>query len=133
MSVMSNMSIKRKLISIIMLTCTGALLLAGGVFVISEWISVRRLMVRSLSTQAAMTGDNCKAALAFEDAKDAQKTLEALKEESSIVFGCIYSKSGEAFASYYRDGADSRAGPGGLKPSLRKWGGRKGIASARAC
>jgi signal transduction histidine kinase/CheY-like chemotaxis protein len=107
---MHNMSIKHKLISIIMLTCTGALLLAGGVFVISEWVSVRRLMARNLSTHAAMAGDNCKAALAFQDAKDAQKTLEALKEESSIVFGCVYSKSGEAFASYYRDGADSRWG-----------------------
>jgi len=110
MPFMHNMSIKRKLISLIMLTCTGALLLAGGVFVISEWVSVRRLMVQNLSTHAAMTGDNCKAALAFQDAKDAQKTLEALKEESSIVFGGVYSKSGEAFASYYRDGADSRVG-----------------------
>ncbi len=111
MPFMHNMSIKHKLISIIMLTCTGALLLAGGIFVISEWFSVRRLMVRDLSTHAAITADNCKAALAFQDANDAQKTLEALKEESSIVFGGVYSQSGKDFASYYRDGADSSLRP----------------------
>src|SRR4030042_6303419 len=105
MPLMSNMSVKRKLISIIMLTCTGALLLAGGIFVISEWVSVRRLMVQNLFTHAAMTGDNCKAALAFQDANDAKETLSNLREESSIVFGCVYSKSGDAFASYYREGA----------------------------
>ncbi len=110
MPVMSNMSIKRKLISIIMLTCTGALLLAGGVFVVSEWVSVRRLMVQNLSTHAAMTGDNCKAALAFQDANDAKETLSNLREESSVVFGCIRGKDGKVFAHYSRDSAEDSAG-----------------------
>ena len=123
MPIMSNMSIKHKLVSIITLTCVGALLLAGGVFVISEWVSVRRLMVRNLSTHAAMTGDNCKAALAFEDANDAEKTLGALKEESSIVFGGVYSKSGGLLQATTAMGPIGWGLPhrnGGLKPTLRK-------------
>jgi len=103
MPIMRNMAIKHKLVSIIMLTCVVALLLAGAVFVFSEWASVRRSMVRNMTTHAAMTGDNCKAALAFEDANDAEQTLSVLEEESSIVYGCVRDKDGNVFADYNRD------------------------------
>ncbi len=111
MRVMQNMTIRRKLVSIIMLTCIVSLLLAGAILVVSEWAALRRDMVQNTSTHAAMIAENCKAAVAFEDAKDAEETLRALKQESSIVFGCVYVKSGEPFAIYYRDDADSSLQP----------------------
>lgn len=107
MPIMRSMAIKHKLVAIIMLTCVMALLLAGGIFVLSEWGALRRQMVQNISTHAAMAGDNCKAALAFKDANDAKETLSALKEESSIVFGCVFLESGEVLASYHRDEAAS--------------------------
>ncbi|MHC4742894.1 MAG: ATP-binding protein [Planctomycetota bacterium] len=103
MSIMRNMAIKYKLVSIIMLTCVAALLLAGGVFVFSEWAALRRDIVQAVSTHAAMTGDNCKAAVAFEDVNDAKNTLSTLREEPSIAFACIRDKKGNLFASYSRD------------------------------
>ena len=103
---LQNMAIKYKLISIIMLTCIVALMLAGIVFIIYERIHIRRDMVENLSTQAAIVADNCKAALAFDDAEDAQETLKALRAEPSIVFACIYNKSSEVFAQYHREGTD---------------------------
>ncbi len=73
--ILQNMTIKHKLISIIMATCMVALLLAGVVLILWEWSTLRHTMARNLSTQAEMIADNCKAAVTFEDAKDAKKTL----------------------------------------------------------
>lgn len=114
-----TMTIKGKLISIIMAVCIMALLLAGAAFIIWQWYSVRRTMVHTLSTQAMIVADNSKAALSFEDLDDAKTVLEALKAEPSIVFGGIYTTKGDIFASYYR--ADSKAFQ--VKPSkLQKSG-----------
>ena len=115
MAVLRNMTLKHKLISTTMLTCVSALLVAGAGFITWEWLSLRRTMVRNLSTQAEMIADNCKAALAFEDVKDAEDTLQALRAEPSIVFGCVYTSGGEVFASYYRDDVDSSVQPLGIR------------------
>jgi signal transduction histidine kinase len=84
-----------------MVTCIVALLLAGTSFVIWQWKSLCHSMVLNLSTQAGIIADNCKAALAFEDVKDAEDILMALKAEPSIVFACIYTGSGKVFARYH--------------------------------
>ncbi len=118
MSIVRNMTIKRKLIAILMLTSVAALLLAAIAFLILEWTSVRQTMARNLSTQAAMIADNCKAAIAFDDAKDAKETLSALKAEPSIVFGCVRTDDAKVFASYYRDTTDSGHGEVHSGPDL---------------
>jgi PAS domain S-box-containing protein len=105
------MTIRYKLISIIMLTCIAALLLAGAALIVWEWATLRQRMVRDLSIHAEMIADNCKAAVAFEDTEDAEETLKALHVESSIVFGGVYTAGGGLFAGYYRDGADSSVRP----------------------
>jgi len=115
MPIMRNIAIKHKLILIIMLTCISALLLAGTAFIVWEWSSLRQAIVQNLSTQAAMIADNCKAALAFKDIEDAKGTLKALHVEPSIVFGGVYTGSGEYFAGYYRDRIDSSVRPSELK------------------
>jgi PAS domain S-box-containing protein len=100
-----------------MLTCVVALLSAAAGFIVWEWTASRRTMVQNLSTQAEMIADNCKASLAFQDAKDAEVTLKALHVESSIVFGCVYTKDGKFFATYYRDFADTKVHPSEFKES----------------
>ena len=62
--------------------------------------------MEKLLTEAQITADNCKAALTFEDVEDAQKTLKALKADSSIVFACVYKKNGDVFTSYARTEAE---------------------------
>ncbi len=111
MLTMQNISIKHKLILITMLTCVVALLSAAAGFIVWEWTAFRRTMVQNLSTQAEMIAENCKASLAFQDAKDAEKTLSALHVEPSIVFGCVYTKEGKFFATYYRDFAETKVHP----------------------
>ena len=102
----SNMTVRRKLISIIMVACTTSLILVGAVFIIWQWFSLRHSMVRTLSTQAKVIADNCKASITFEEPQDANDVLKALRTESTIVFGGIYTIDGDIFASYYRADQD---------------------------
>ena len=101
-----NMTIRHKLTSITMLICIGALFLTGSMFIAWEWTSLRRNLLLDLSTQAEMIADNCKAAVAFEDVKDAEEALRSLHVEPSIVFGCVYNGEDRVFATYSRDSAD---------------------------
>ncbi len=114
-SKIQNMTIKHKLILIIMLTCIFSLVLAGGAFIAWEWLTIRINMETNLSTQAEMIADNCKAAVAFEDIEDAKETLDALRADTSIVFGGIYNNSGELFA-YYRNNINGEV----LLPEMKK-------------
>ena len=104
MPVLENITIRHKLTAVIMVTCIAALLLVGTVFITWEQVTSRRDAARTLLTQAEMVADNCKAAMAFEDAEDAEEILRSLHVEHSIVFACVYTKGGRVFASYYRDG-----------------------------
>ena len=100
MHILKNVTIKHKLISIIMATCVGALILSGFINFLFERKENHRETIKSLQCHAKMIGDNCSAAIAFEDAKDAQETLASLQAESSIVFACVYTKDGEVLACY---------------------------------
>jgi len=117
MPALRNMTIKYKLVLIIMLACIVGLVLAGATFIGWEWHTFRNNMVRSVSTQAEMIAENCKAALAFQDAEDAKETLRALRVDSSIVFGAVYTNNNKLFATYYRDYADLKVHPGEFKDS----------------
>ncbi|MBN2181350.1 MAG: HAMP domain-containing protein [Sedimentisphaerales bacterium] len=104
----SNLTIRRKLITIIMLACTLSLFLVGSTFIFWQWFSLRRSMVRTLSTQAKVIADNCKASITFDEPQDANDVLKALMTEPSILFGGVYTVDGDIFASYYRGNQDRR-------------------------
>jgi PAS domain S-box-containing protein len=99
-----DFSLKQKLVAIIMLTCVPALLLAGGVFIAWEWVSLRHAMVRDVSAQAGIIAQNCRAAVAFKDRADASAVLQTLDTLPSIVAACLRSKDERIFASYARSG-----------------------------
>ncbi|MBN2588402.1 MAG: HAMP domain-containing protein [Sedimentisphaerales bacterium] len=64
----------------------------------------RKEIVTSTLCYAEMIGDNCRAALAFEDAQDAEETLKSLQAESSIEFACVYTKEDRLLAQYQSSG-----------------------------
>jgi PAS domain S-box-containing protein len=119
MSILRNMSIKHKLIAIIMLACTTGLLLTGAAVIGWGREVFRDNTVQNVSTLAEITAENCKAALSFQDAKAAKDTLQALSVEPSIVFGCVYvtGDDDKPFAAYYRDQgyAETKIRPSGFK------------------
>lgn len=95
-----NMAIRHKLVAIAMLTCAAATLLSSGVQMVRRESQLRHSAVRAMSSYASIIGENCKAALAFEDRGDAKDTLESLRVEPSIVFACVYAKDKRVLAQY---------------------------------
>src|SRR5512133_419535 len=104
-SFVHDLSLKHKLIAIIMLTCMAALSAAGAVFAAWEWTSLRRSVVEDLTAHANILADNCKAAITFRDAADADKILRTVEARPSIVTACVYTSDGRLFTAYVRKGA----------------------------
>src|SRR5438034_1052770 len=100
-----DLPIRKKLRGVIMLTCGAALLLACGAFAGYEWITFHNTMPRQQDTLAEIVGANCAAAVIFNDAKSAERTLGALQAEPHIVAACLYAPDGRPFAAYARSDA----------------------------
>jgi PAS domain-containing protein len=121
MSFLNNGTIKRKLMTIIMLTCGVALALACGAILIYEVADYRSVLRRNTEVMADVIGDNSGPPLLFKDEKAAAKTLAALKAEPYVISACVYDKSGVPFATYYRTEGE-RADPPKVKPESYAFG-----------
>jgi signal transduction histidine kinase/DNA-binding response OmpR family regulator len=111
MSLLRNLSIRRKLMLIIMATSGIALLLACAAVVAHDLLTLREQMVRDLSVRAELIGANSTAALLFDDQQAARETLAALKGQPHIISACIYTRDGRTFASFLRAGASDASLP----------------------
>src|SRR5262249_37071921 len=85
----------------------------------------RRSMVRDLSMLAEVIGDNCTAALEFDDRHAAEETVGALRADPHVVAACVYGRDGRPFAAYDRDGAPAgfSAAPAGIEAERARFGG----------
>jgi signal transduction histidine kinase/HAMP domain-containing protein len=99
-----DLSLRHKLTAIIMLTCVAALSLVGGVFMAWEWTSLRRATVRNLATHAEILADDCRRAVTFNDAADANDILRTAEVVPSITMACILTGEDKLFAVYRRPG-----------------------------
>ena len=115
-----NLSIKRKLMLITMLTSSVALLLSSASFLIYDLISFRHLLTQDLDTQAQIIGYNSAAAMAFRDEPVATATLAALKAKDDIVAAVLYTPDGKIFAQYVPGG--DKAAPAAIPPKLSRTG-----------
>ena len=114
-----NLPIRRKVVLIIMLTTTGALLLAGVGLIASELRRSRREMETDLATLATIIAHNSTAALSFSDPAAAEETLEVLRSNPPIVAAAVYGQDGHLFAVYQRQEGQhappAQAGPDGTQ------------------
>ena len=94
-----------------MATCLAVLLLASFTQLLFERGEYREETIDSISCYAEMIGDNCRAALAFEDEEDAEETLKSLQAESSIAFACVYTKEAKVLAYYQRPNLTGKFSP----------------------
>jgi len=99
-----NLSLRRKQTLIILLTSTITLLLACAAFVGFEVLNFREELANEISVMAQIAGNNCAAALDFNDPKAATDTIGALRVELPIANACVYNRRGEVFAQYQREG-----------------------------
>ncbi|MCE5199576.1 MAG: response regulator [Armatimonadota bacterium] len=97
-----DIPIKSKLIAITMLVSCVVLLLACAGILVQESFDNKKIMVRDVSTQAKIVGDNSTAALAFFDHESAREILNALQAKTNIVSACLYDSKGKQFVRYFR-------------------------------
>ena len=95
-----DLPIKRKLMLVILLTSSFALLLMGSALITYELITFRRTLAADMGVLADIVGSNSTAALAFQDRKNAQEILSALSAEAQITAAAIYDENGEIFARF---------------------------------
>src|ERR1700686_1206273 len=100
-----NYTISQKLTWMNMLVSAAALLLACGGFCAYDLYSFRDALVRNVSIQAQIIGDNTTSALLFDDPHSAEKTLSALNANRRLMYAQIYTHDGQPFAAYWRERA----------------------------
>lgn len=100
-----NVSIKRKLIVLMMLVVVTAMALSGTTLIIHDVRKMDDDMVRQLSVLADVLGSNTTAALAFDDSRTAAELLGSLRVQPMITAAVLFDKNGNIFATYPADGA----------------------------
>ena len=114
-----DLSIRRKLTAIVLVTCGVSILFACTMLAVYDVTAFRREIAVELVSTAGMTGSNTTAALSFGDTNAADKTLNSLAAQTHIVAAAVYAADGSVFGRYVRTGADSQlvpphAGPDGI-------------------
>src|SRR5450631_3481492 len=92
--------IKRKLMLVILLTSSFALLLMGSAVITYELVTFRRSLAVNMGVLAQIVASNSTAALAFQDPRSAQEILGALSAERQITAAAIYDQNGNMFARF---------------------------------
>jgi two-component system CheB/CheR fusion protein len=119
-----DLPIKRKLMLVILLASSVALLLMGGALVIYERATFRKVLRTNMSVLAQIIGSNSTGALAFDDPDNAREILSALLAEKQVKTAAIYDKNGQIFAWFpaeaRSDQFPSRPGQTGYKFNRRE-------------
>ena len=92
--------IRRRLMTIILLTCGAVSLLTCACFFAYEFFTFRQTTIANLSTVGAILASNSTAALTFTNPEDAEEVLSALQAEHHIRAACLYDANGKLFAHY---------------------------------
>ena len=95
-----DITIKKKLIIIIMGVTFVTLVAAIAVQLISSYLSMRADVHKRLQLTADITGTNVASALDFLDPEAANLVLKSLVFENSIMLACLYDSAGNIFALY---------------------------------
>jgi PAS domain S-box-containing protein len=111
MQFFQKISLRRKQTLIILLTTSVALLLACAAFIAYDTITFRRELSERVTILADAIGNNCAAAIDFNDPKTAEETLAGLRADGNITSACVYPRDGTVFAVYHRDDTTEFAPP----------------------
>jgi methyl-accepting chemotaxis protein len=102
MHLFENISIKRKIEAINLMTMGVALFIACLSFILYERHNLRQNMLRELSVLSEIISNNSTAALAFDERANGNEILSVLAAKKDIAAACLYNERGEIFATYNR-------------------------------
>jgi two-component system, sensor histidine kinase len=103
MHLFQNLSIRRKLTLIIMVTTCVAILMACAVFLSFDIYNFRQSKVHDLETVAEILAANSTAAMTFSESGSAQDVLRALRVTEHVIAAGVYQSDGRILATYVRD------------------------------
>jgi len=107
---------QRKLMILIMLASSVALVLVCTVLVAYDVVTAKNAKAAHLSSLAEIIANNSKAALSFGDQNAANQVLSALQAEPHITAACIFDNRGQVFALYRAIGVSDFQTPGLKNP-----------------
>jgi signal transduction histidine kinase/CheY-like chemotaxis protein len=103
----SELTIRRKLVVIFTITCLTIVVLAGVSMVTWSQYMFKQNMIRDLVVQTRMAADNCRAAVAFGDSQTASGLLESFQSKPSVIAVTLDTQAAENFARYFRKGSET--------------------------
>ena len=98
-----DLPITQKLVVVMVLTSSFALVLATLGFTANEVAEFRRLTTARVSSLANILGENSAGALAFADPTAATRVVNSVAGQSLIVNACLYVPDGPLLAGFQRD------------------------------
>ena len=115
-----NLSIRYKLVAIVMCAVSLVVVLISLFFMAYEVTSTRSMLSKIFAVRTTILSSNLSAALAFDDRASAEETLLSLKADPNVVGAWVQTKDGALFAQYDRDPAHPSAVPlAGIQDQLR--------------
>ncbi len=119
MTSIRDLSIKRKLNLIVMVTTCIALLAAFTTAIILDLIVTRRNMIRNLSMMTEIVANNSTAALSFKDPMFAAEAVAVFKANPHVRKAAIYDASGKLFARHSANAEKAEFPPRPPEPQAR--------------
>ena len=95
-----NSTIQRKLMWIMALATSTALLITGIAIVLYELLTFEQRFATRFTGQAAIIATNSRAALLFYDQSKATEILQAFQAENDVIQAVLYDAKGQEFAAY---------------------------------
>jgi signal transduction histidine kinase/CheY-like chemotaxis protein len=110
-----RLSVRQKLIGILMLTSSAAVAVASGATMVYDVHRARNSLREDLSSVADVAGANSVAAMEFGDVKASEEILSALRHKPAIVAAALYDRDGRFFAAFRRPNASGESLPGAAR------------------
>jgi len=95
-----NTPIQKKLMAVILLTTTLALLVSGLGFITFEIITIRGNMMRALETRANIIAPNIQNSLLRREPAAANAVLSGLQKDPRMISACVFDDAGRLFGRY---------------------------------
>ncbi|MCP5450993.1 MAG: response regulator, partial [Gammaproteobacteria bacterium] len=111
-----KLSIKNKLMAVMLLTSTLVLLAVSVALIVNETFSQRRVAQGQLVTLANVIGANTASALLFNDLKAAEQNLAVLRTKPDVLYTVIEDPQEEMLVEYWATGLTDRQ-----RNQIRKW------------
>jgi signal transduction histidine kinase/ActR/RegA family two-component response regulator len=120
MTMLSQLSIRAKLATLLMIASSVVLVLASIAYVTWDYVRFRNDMRTDLATQATLVLENTAAALDFNDEGAARETLSMLSINPHVRLACLYTARGDLFTEMRFDEPSAEgACPAAVTPGSR--------------